>query len=335
MTPAFRIVAAGRDITAVTRDRFLELTVTDKPGLEADKCVIRLDDRDGAIELPPSGARLDVDLGFVEQGLARMGAYTVDEIATDGPPATVTISGRSADMGAALKAPKTRSWHGVTLGALVSAIAAEHALEPQVDPALTDVRLPHVDQTEESDLNLLTRLAERWEDAVVKPAAGRLVFAPRQALAAAGGPVIAIARSAVTNWRFNWADRSAYVAVAGRWYDAASGAQQMARAGAATGEPVYTLPEIYPDAATARNAAETRLRALQRASGTARLTLAVGQPALAAEAPVHLSGFGPRRDGAWLATSVTHTLRDSDGYTTGVDLDTITPDWPRASAPPA
>jgi hypothetical protein len=36
MTPAFRVVADGSDITALINDRLLQLKTTDKPGMEPD-----------------------------------------------------------------------------------------------------------------------------------------------------------------------------------------------------------------------------------------------------------------------------------------------------------
>ena len=47
-----------------------------------------------------------------------MGAYTVDELELSGPPQTLTIRARAADLRQSLKAPKTRAWDATTLGAL-------------------------------------------------------------------------------------------------------------------------------------------------------------------------------------------------------------------------
>ncbi|XHF80608.1 hypothetical protein R3J30_02130 [Xylella fastidiosa subsp. multiplex] len=50
-------------------------------------------------------------------------------------------------------------------------MAAEHGMTWAISPSLTGVALPHIDQTEESDINVLLRLAQRY-DAIAKPAGG-------------------------------------------------------------------------------------------------------------------------------------------------------------------
>ncbi|CAI8782056.1 hypothetical protein EMIT0P253_10367 [Pseudomonas sp. IT-P253] len=53
MTPFFRIVADGADITALINDRLLLLRTSDKPGMESDEFELRIDDRDGQVrDLP-------------------------------------------------------------------------------------------------------------------------------------------------------------------------------------------------------------------------------------------------------------------------------------------
>jgi len=74
------------------------------------------------------------------------------------------------------RSPKTRSWDATTLGKLVETIAGEHGYTPKVDPELGAIPIPHLDQTAESDMALLTRLAAK-HDAVAKPVAGFLVLA--------------------------------------------------------------------------------------------------------------------------------------------------------------
>ena len=57
---------------------------------------------------------------------------------------------------------KTRSWPvNTTIGAMVSKMAGEHGMTPATSPELANVQLPHIDQSAESDINLLVRLAKR------------------------------------------------------------------------------------------------------------------------------------------------------------------------------
>jgi phage protein D len=54
-----------------------------------------------------------------------------------------------------LQSQKMRSFDaGITLGDLVSTVAAEHGLIPAVDASLAGIQLEHTDQLSESDMNL-------------------------------------------------------------------------------------------------------------------------------------------------------------------------------------
>ena len=78
MTPVFRILADGRDITAQINDRLLTLRTSDKPGMESDEFELRIDDRDSAVALPSRGASIEIFLGYAGQTLTRLGpvSYT-------------------------------------------------------------------------------------------------------------------------------------------------------------------------------------------------------------------------------------------------------------------
>ncbi len=333
MTPDLRIRADGRDITAAVRDRLVSLKVTDSVDADADACELVLDDRGAAVELPPAGAVLEVDLGWRAQGVAPMGRFVVDERELHGPPDTLTLRAAAADLAGDLKAPRTRSWDRATLGALAGAVASANGLRLRVDPRVRGPVLPHIDQVDESDLGILRRLA-RDLDLVARPAGGELVVAPRHALADGRPAAATVRRGDVADYRFLEADRDVYAAVLARWRgaDAAEPMTVRAEGAGGAGGPVHSLSSIYPDRPAALNAAEARLRALEREAVTACVTLARGLPELTAEAAVDLAGFGPPVDGRWVVRRAEHVLTESDGYRTTARLERAAAPWDRASS---
>ena len=316
MKPVFSIVANGRqDATDRIRQRLLSLTVTDEAGRQSDTAEIRLDDRDGVIELQPTGAELEISLGFDGGKETVTGRYTVDEIELEGPPDSMTIRARGADMRSNLKAQRTRSWDDVSIGDLVASIAADHGLEPRVGRPFRAVRISHLDQTDESDMHLLTRLARDY-DAVAKPARGRLLFVSRGEAESATGksmPTIRIRPEDAGKWRVTLADRREYRSVRAHWRESRDAMRMRETAG--SGEPSFTLRRLYPTAGEARAAARAKLAALKR--GTARLsvTLVPGNPLAAAESQLELTGFRTGVDGLWACRTVRHVL-DGGGYST-------------------
>ena len=323
MTPVYDIRAEGHNITTALRGRLLSLRVTDETGYQSDAVEIELDDRGEAIHLPRKGATLEVELGYEETGKAKMGSsYTVDEVELSGPPDTLTIRAKAADMLSSLKQHKTRSWDDVTISELVDSIAADHGLEPRVGDsirAITDRR--HIDQTEESDRNLLKRLSEDY-DAVSKQAGPLLLFVKRgQGKSATGQQVtpVTLSREQTGGHRVTLADSGKFQAVRAHWYDMETGERTEVQAG--DDEPVYTLRENYIDEATARQAARSKFGMLQRGTATLSLTLKPGNPAIRAETPLTLTGFREGVNGRWIATRVTHEI-SSSGYSTQVEAET-------------
>ena len=321
MTPAFQILADSRDITEKIADRLLALTITDEAGIQSDTVEIRLDDRDDAIELPRTGAELMISIGYRETGLAKMGLYTVDEISLSGPVRTMAIRAKAANMPQSVKAPKTRPWDEITLGDLVSAIAGEHGLTPRVGTELAGINLPHLDQTEESDLHLLTRLAQQF-DAVAKPAGGMLLLVKRgQAKSATGKtiPEVILRPDELSSWQATLAERGRYGSVIAEWHDKSAAKREMVQAG--DGDPIFQLRRSYPDAEQALSATEAKLASLSRGTGSLEVTLP-GNPNLMAEGSVKLTVFRSGIDGRWLINRVTHSI-SSQGYTTSFSAESL------------
>jgi len=316
MQPAFRVIADGQDVTQRIADRLVELTVSDEAGGTSDTLDIRLDDREHAIELPRRGAELEVAIGMGEA--KTMGRYVVDEVTLEGPPATLSIAAKAADMRQSLKSQKTRSWDETTLGDVVSAIAGEHGLEAKVATELAAVSLTHVDQTEESDLHLVTRLAQR-HGATAKPAGGALLVVPRGSSQTASGrtlPAMTIQGSELSRWSVTIADRERYASVVATYHDPAKAEPVEVTVG--SGEPAYRLRDPYPDEAAAQEAADARLRSAKLGEATLRATLAVGRPEAVAETPITVEGVREGVDGEWVAKRVRHRFGRS-GYTTEIE----------------
>ena len=190
MTPTFRIVADGADITTLINDRLLLLRTTGKPGMESDDFELRIDDRDSAVSLPSRGASIEVFLGYSGTALTRLGRYTVDEVELSGPPDTLVIRGKASDMRG------SGSWENVSLANIVNEVAARNGWQP-VCPVATVV--PRADQLSESDFNFITRLAKQY-DCTAKVADGKLLVLQRQAGQSASGMPLSTADALFVLW---------------------------------------------------------------------------------------------------------------------------------------
>ena len=219
--PIYRVEVDGTDITATLQGRLINLTLTDNRGFEADQVDIEIDDTDGRLDLPSRKSGVRIWLGWQSTGLLYKGSYVVDEVEHAGSPDTLTVRARSADLRTGLTTQRERSWHAVTVGDIVTTLANENGLDAAIDGALSAQPIAHLDQTNESAVNLLTRLASQF-DAIATVKDGRLLF-----MRAAGGrtvsgttiPFVNITRADGDRHRFSLADRHAYSGVRATYHD--------------------------------------------------------------------------------------------------------------------
>ncbi len=139
----------------------------------------------------------------------------------------------------------------------------------------------------------------------------------------AGTTMLALSSAAgeVRNYRVTLADRPSYARVEAHWYDVQAARRVVVSAEGGAGDAAYSLPGNYPDAETARQAAQAKLAALNRDTGALRLTLAPGNPLVRTETPLTLTGFRDGVDGPWIVTRAAHEL-GSNGYATRIAAET-------------
>jgi len=311
MRPIFKVIANNTDITHKIQDRLISLTVTDEAGIQADSVNIVLDDRDNAMSLPATGAELEIYLGYKETSLVKMGLYTVDELTCSGSPDTISISCKAADMRSSLKVKKSRSWEQVVLGDIVQSISSGHSLQPAISQTLANIQIKHLDQTNESDLHLLTRLAKE-HDAIAKPANGYLLFVTKGEAKAVTGQQLSninIDKTQVEQWQVTLADRGKYQSVVAHWHDTNTGKRIAVTIGSE--QPSFTLRHTYPDESAAQTAATAKLAMLKRGQAFGSVTTAIAKLDAMAEAKLSLTSFRDGVSGVWSITRVEFKLEDN------------------------
>jgi len=324
--PICRLEVDGRDITAAIEQRLMSIELTDNRGLTADQLDVTLSDHDGRLVIPPKGATLRLWLGWSDTGLVDKGSYTVDETEHSGAPDQLNIRARSVDLSAGLKVKRERSWHDETIESVVQAIAGAYGLGPLVGAALSAIKLVHLDQANESDANLLSRLGQE-HDAIATVKAGKLLFMPIGNATSASGlnlPHITLTRRDGDQHRFLQADRDSYTGVRAFYYDVNSAEKKEAISGG--GDNIKDLRHSYTDQKTALVAARAEWNKLQRGTATLSYSLARGRPDLTPELTYSLTGIKQEiADIIWLGGNVKHSFT-SDSFTTSLDLESKLPD---------
>jgi uncharacterized protein len=325
--PAFRLTVDGNDIAQLISPRLMSLELTDNRGIEADQLSITLSDHDGLLAIPPKGAVVRLWLGWSDTGLVDKGTYTVDETEHSGAPDVLSIRARSADLRKGLKTKRERSWSNTTLGKVIGDIAMGNNLTSTVAGALGALPILQLDQANESDANLITRLGEEF-DAVASVKAGCLLCMPAGGGKTATGlalPHITLTRTDGDQHRYLQADRDSYDGVRAYFYDVNSAKKQEAIAGG--GENLKDLRHTYSDKQSALRAARAEFNRLRRGSATLSYTLAVGRPDLIPELTYTLQGVKDEIDEIiWYGGNVQHSLTPDSGYTMSLELESKLPE---------
>lgn len=324
--PICKLVVDGRDITDAIEKRLDSIRLTDNRGMEADTLDISLSDHDGALAIPPRGATVELWLGWHTSGLVYKGSYTVDETEHSGAPDMISIRARSADLRETLKTKREQTWKDALLREILGTIALRSGLDLKIEPSLGGQMIAHMDQANESDANIITRLAEQF-DAVIGVKAGCLICGITGAGKTSSGlslPHITLTREDGDGHRFLQADRNSYSGVKAYYYEPNSAVKQEAIAGG--GENLKELRHTYSGKQSALHAARSELARLLRGTATLSYRLAHGRPDLIPELTYSLIGVKDEIDAiTWLGSSLTHEF-SSSGFTTSLELENQLPE---------
>ncbi|WP_156992189.1 phage late control D family protein [Paraburkholderia oxyphila] len=319
----YRVTLDGRDLSRLIAPNLISLSLSESRAEEADTLDIVLDDSKNTFDIPKRGAAIKVAIGWVGEPLVDKGTFTVDEVEHSGAPDIITIRARSASMTEAMHERREQSWHAATIGAIVRAIASRHSLKPAIGAALEQIAIAHVDQTHESDMAFLTRLAKRY-DAVMNVKDLNLLFMPIGTGKTASGKALAvlpITRASGDQHRYHIAQRESYAAVRAHYHSNSKGKRKSVIVGGENNRNVKVLPEDYATEAEARAAAQAEFARTQRSQSTLDYTLALGRAEIFPELPVTVSGFKPEIDETpWLVKKATHTINDG-GFTSALELE--------------
>ncbi|AQT63937.1 hypothetical protein B0W01_08435 [Serratia marcescens] len=358
LAPDFILTLSEKDVTENIHDRLISLKMEDFSGFKADTLSLTLDDGDGQLRMPERGAILELFLGWQGSALIGQGKFVVDTVIHSGTPDTLQITARSADFRSSMTQLRSLSYHEKTVGDIVQQIADRNNLPaPSLAAEIAAISIPHIDQTNESDLQFLTRLAIlNGAQASIKYQ--RILFlTPGMGRTANGDPIpmMTLTRNDGDRHTFQLADAKAYSGVSAVWLntDKPEEAQKKVslhrqplapRSGEArhpaakpgtpvakqenassymAGQPdqVYHIPKVFRDKVSAMRAAEAVFKRIQK--GVARFTvnLAVGRPDLFPERPIQVRGFkNVIDDQRWVIDKVTHNL-SAAGYTCSLDLE--------------
>ncbi|MFQ6591809.1 MULTISPECIES: phage late control D family protein [Pseudomonas] len=325
-TPIIEFYGAN---AALLNQRLMYWKHTDTTGIESDRLELTLN-IEGLEGLPSLSGKIGLRVGYRETGLVEKGEFVVTQrtpvlfpmclkiVATAAPFSMVDESG--------YRQRRSASYGPTTLGALFRQLVSRHGFSPRVAPALEGIAIAHIDQSNESDMAFITRLAKRYS-AISKPFNELYVLAEAgQVKTLSGREMLPQVTLSVTqdnrpgNQSFITAtldekSRAKYAGSRVSWWDAASGKQQVVQVGVA---PFKTLRQRCQNEAEARAVAEGELRRVGREDLKMQIDCP-GNPLLAAEGLLVLDESWPSyMQGRWSIAKVVHVGDPVAGYRSSI-----------------
>ncbi|WP_212625604.1 contractile injection system protein, VgrG/Pvc8 family [Pseudomonas sp. PP3] len=320
-TPAVEIYGAN---AALLNERLLSWQHIDAAGIESDQLSLTID-LEGLPGLPSLDGKIGLLVGYRESGLVDKGEFVITRRTPTLFPLRLTLVATAAPFSArdetGFKQRRSASHGPTTLGALFRQLTSRHGFSPRVAPDLALIKIDHVDQSNETDMGFLTRLA-RTHDAVAKPVNELYVLARRGQAKSLSGKVLPNVRlSVTTNNRpddhgfisatLDETARAKYQGCKMSWWDAAAGKERIVESGIA---PFKTMRRRCQNAEEARAACEGEVRRMMREM--LKVTISCpGDPALCAEGLVVLDDSWPDfMRGHWSIDKVTASGSRQNSY---------------------
>ena len=322
-TPVCIITANNQPLNALISSRILSVSVTDNRANEADELSIVLDDSDGTLELPKRGVKLNCKMGYLGEDIHDKGDFVVDETEWSGTPDLITVKASSANFKSKIKEAKSKSYHRKKFGEIASEVAKNHELTLVMTADLKAINLAHVDQTNESDLNLLQRLAKQNGAEMAVKKDRLLIFKAGSAKTASGKnlPAITLTRNDGDQFRYSEQDReSDHTGVSASYQDTGKAKREKSIAGEKG--KVKHLKGTFANKEEAERASKAKMAEIKRQMAKFSITTADGIPEMSTESPVKLEGFKAEVDKLkWIVEKATHSYAKSSGLTTQLELE--------------
>lgn len=318
----YRISVNGRDISDRLAPILIAATVTLRAGDVGDMAALTLDDTDGRIDMPATGAVIQIALGWAGEGQRVVFDGTVDEAvstASRGSGLTLAITAKGFQAGGQAKDRQRRHWDDATVEKIIEDAASAAGIGTvRVDPDLAGITLKYWAMDDESLIAMGRRLAARiGGDFQVQ---GDIAQMARRG--ASYSPLVTAARG-INLHGWNMAptvSREIYRKVVAPYFDRASGAWKQVEV--ETGLESDAVLKISPpanDEADAARQAKAQAEACKRAAGGGQVTIEGTSDAVPGGACV-LSGARPGVDGTYRITEVGHSISRDGGWVTTISI---------------
>lgn len=316
MKPLVKIETENKILEKQINDRFIEVARFDRAGTSSDMIEIHLDDRDGKVLTPIHGTLFTLHLGYQEKVIINHGTYILDRTEFNGPPDKVVFFASALNIRDTMAGHKSRRWDSTTVGAIVKAIADENGYQAVVDDIYDTLKIEYAAQQDESDIDFLKNLAQRY-GAMFKAQGSVIVFIAqgtnKSAAIKSKLGKFTIRKKQCSNYRVGREDISRFTGVKAKWNNLQTSSGFTEHVLAGIDDKVFVLPEIFKTEAEAKWAAQAKLDRLIRSEADVMVTIP-GMPSITCESELELVEFRDRVNDTYVVVEVEHRITKATGY---------------------
>ncbi|MEN5275747.1 late control protein D [Brucella sp. TWI432] len=320
--PKFTISANGVDITSRLAGSGVSMTITDNIGSKSDTLNLVIDDVDGSIEAPKTGAIL-TPVGGYEGQMRNFGDFSVDSVVFSGFPQQITIQAKSVAAKSLAKQREPKAFPKkdyATYGDIFSFIAKQVGLELVISESIKVVVNTYEAQTEENSLEFMTRLGDKL-NASITIKTGRAVVVDRGSGMTASGEllpdIIAARGKNLLSYSVSEKDEPKHSNVEASYYDRGKNEKKTVSEDTGMDGPKFVIRTPHQDAEEAKRSAKSQAKKLVRDSKEATFEIN-GEPFAQAGAQTVASGCRSNVDGIWSTKTVVHNFSASGAYSTSL-----------------
>jgi phage protein D len=308
MTPIFKVEVNSKDITDVLQKNLISISFSDEDGSQSDEITI---DVAGNFKRPQYQDEIKLWLGYKESALFYCGIFKVQNTTRD--KYSLSISATGADFSSVLKQKRDMSYEKVSLKDIAQIVADRHHLKLKSD--FEDMFLPHLAQTNESDLHMMKRLSNDY-NAIFSIKNGTLIFLKRIKKNRASDklPVFIIDASECDSYSIKHANKTIYGACEASWQDTKENVVKFVTVG--SGVPILKMQGNFKTPAEATKKAEAKLQLANRGAKSGSVSM-YGKE-IYAGGILQLSGAG-EDDGEYSIKSVSHSF--DNGWSMSIEIE--------------
>ncbi|MCF6777648.1 hypothetical protein L3V83_13845 [Thiotrichales bacterium 19X7-9] len=315
----YKIEANDKNITDMISEHLISLTINDSLGDNSDSLSLTLSDSNEDIQFPKAGAELKVSLG-TKNNLHSFGVFVVDHVSYKTPPSLIEISAKSVPFNQskqfqAMQSKLNRSFDQTTIGDIVKQIANEHGLSYSVAPELESTPITHIDQTNESNVSFLYRIA-RLHNIKLKLTYEKIILLQTDGQTVTGKDIqpIELELTEISTLSYSTQKKISYQSVITQYHNLDTGNTEEVTIG--KGDPVMRTSYLYPDKEQAKKMAEKVLAKAQDDSDELSISI-MGNVNLIAGVPIKIKNLREDILQDWVIKTANHTLSEA-GYLTNI-----------------